>query len=282
MNVTGLNRSFASVQRLAILLLCAYSAGGYATTYTNFAQISVSGVYQQGPVCSSGVVADSLASCSFSGALLPNQGGADLLASGSAYGDASGLHAFASEQTSASFFYPSYSVQTTAQVNLQDWLDHFTYPDPFYVYETITTDGYTANPDSYGYTQIDIGDQTTFIDECYFFGAGSCTVSGLVIPSLGFGMSIDLFAEAIIAGAGSAAANFANTAYVSSLAFTDVNGIPLDLFYTTASGLTYPMSRPIGSVPEPATILLLSVALAGFVFSRYCWGGRATESPQEA
>jgi len=63
----------------------------------------------------------------------------------------------------------------------------------------------------------------------------------------------------------SASVNFLSTAGISALQFYDLLGNPLDLEYSTASGVQY---GPLSTVAEPGTLALLSIAIAALGIGR--------------
>jgi hypothetical protein len=63
----------------------------------------------------------------------------------------------------------------------------------------------------------------------------------------------------------SATADFSNTAILSGISVRDSLGNPVDFSITSASGTSYTSS---GVVPEPATLTLMTVGLAGLSWVR--------------
>jgi hypothetical protein len=251
-------------------LAITFAATSHAASVTSRADVSTDFT---GFLCDSGPIATP-AGCSFSGFT----GSFTLQATASASADASGLHAFASE-SGVSLISSDFIAQTEAIVDFLDGY-HFSYAQPFNASLTITTTGAASGGTSYGFTQIDIGSAVAG-DECYFFNSGSCTVNALVDPIVSDLLQIRMFlgAEAIDSGLGdySALANFADTAFISSISFTDLNGNPLELAFTTDSGFTYPMIQS-SPVPEPGTAVLFAVGVIGLVTVRRGSGGRAKQS----
>ena len=197
-------------------------------------------------------------------------------ASASAWGDAYGLHAVAStDLIGLTDARGPVTLIAGADVQLQDWLYFpsyagYTYNVYGYVTMTAATDG-LLTPGGNANTQLDLGGSTPGY-ECYFSGSGSCTADTLVNFTTGFSLylllNVGATAELDPSGVGyaagsssSASADFSNTSFISGLSFTDVNGNPLSLTYTTASGLTYPMAQRVNGVPEPTTPSLLAIAL---------------------
>jgi hypothetical protein len=175
------------------------------------------------------------------------------------------LHDSASLSLSKSFAFVGATV--TAQSNLHDFFT-FTGPHPTVanVFITVTTDGSASGIGSAD-TQLDISDGASGANECVFVDAGQCTAHALMQLSGGFSLNLLLTALARVpqggaTGSFSGSANFDDTAFISSISFTDMNGDPLLLSFTTQSGLTYPMPQP-GGAPEPGTLALLGVGLAG-------------------
>jgi hypothetical protein len=220
-----------------------------------------------GPVCSSPLFVGD-ASCSFTGALGNNIFTyATLSATARASADAEGLHAFASESGFSEV--SSFSVQTAATVEFHDWF-YFSYSQPFQVSLTMTTFGSSTGGTSLGESETTISDGNSFGDDCVFFESGNCTVNGIVNPTVGgFGLRMLLAAVAGNSGAGafSGTSDFSDTAFISSIMFTDFNGNRLDLSFTTDSGFSYPMAEAI-SVPEPATVTLMAISLIGLSLTR--------------
>jgi hypothetical protein len=173
------------------------------------------------------------------------------------------------------------AVQATASSVLQDTL-HFLGPHPSVGYITITdtTHGASSGGQSHGLTQMDIlnGLGTAIGDrECSFNDAGACVLHDLVNFDTGISLHLLLDAFAVVqlggstvgAGStGSAVANFLDTSFISAISFTDANGNPLFLSFTSDSDLTYPMPQPVNGIPEPGTLLLGALAASMAILNR--------------
>ena len=66
-----------------------------------------------------------------------------------------------------------------------------------------------------------------------------------------------------IGSGGGGEVRFFDTAFISGVSFTDLDGNPLDITYTTDSGFKY----GVAAIPEPETYALILVGLA-FVTGR--------------
>lgn len=103
---------------------------------------------------------------------------------------------------------------------------------------------------------------------CYFNNNGNCNL--LYQVDFSKTQYIQGFLNASVslnsyAGISSGSVN--ETSFISGLRFTDLNGNPLKLSYTSSSGLTYPFATPI---PEPQTyaMMLAGFGLLGFTARR--------------
>lgn len=209
-------------------------------------------------------------SCSFAGdIMLGTTPVGSIDANASASGDADGVHASVDETMSRVFNFVGGF--TTASSRLHDFLTfNGAHPPTGFAEATVATTGFSSGL-GVGLTQLDITDGATGADECVITDAGTCTARTLI--SFNIGMSLNLLLNASVdvpngsTGLSSGVADFGDTAYISSLVFTDANGAPLDVSYTTASGFTYPLG-PAVTVPEPATVALIAAAIIGFSVSR--------------
>ena len=188
-----------------------------------------------------------------------------------AYGDATGLHTQTETVVTSPFAFAGGVNVSVADSALQDYLqfqgDH---PATAVVSMSVTTHG-SASGSGYGFTQLVLTDGVSGGDECFFSDVGVCTASALINLNVPLGFRLSLLTgttvESVDVGKNTGEANFWNTAYISSLAFFDIDGVPLALSYTTDSGLTYPMSHG-STVSEPASLALLGLAFAGLGCAR--------------
>lgn len=101
---------------------------------------------------------------------------------------------------------------------------------------------------------------------CFIANSGNCFVSQTIHFGTGFQLdeSLDVFAHAVLGNSVTSSADsisdFRNTAGVTSIQFFDVDGAPLSLTYTTASGYRYPQFV-VSSVPEPEVFAMLAGGL---------------------
>ncbi len=262
----NVNRNFATCWISFVICIVMSPLGHAAPVFSNIAEIVTDGVFNAGQICNTGS-SGSLVTCSVNGYLGPFAN-ANLNATSTAFGDASGLHATASEGIhTLGAPAGSLGVITQAQSSLQDFFRFGGQSGSAYVNMTITTHGASSGGASHGYTQLDLINVGSSTGECFFNNAGNCTVHMLFNLATGFREVMELFALADVegingAGDFSAFATFSDTAFISSLLFTDLNGNPLNLTYTTDSGLTYPMPQPVNGIPEPSTIVLLGLGIA--------------------
>jgi hypothetical protein len=200
------------------------------------------------------------------------------LANVSSFGDSSGLHAQAS--ASISSISGGYII-AEGQVRLTDTLN-FNVATPFtttgYVSMTFTTDGSASGgntpgfiPNSppgvgYGLSSLNLNSSHS----CSFYNSGSCTVTlgvdfynNLTINAI---LSANAF-PSVLGGSDSEFANFQNTGFISSLQFTDSNGNPLALNYTSSDGLANPMPQAVNGIPEPSSFALSLVGLGALGFA---------------
>lgn len=184
-----------------------------------------------------------------------------------AYGDALGLHDY-DEVDATGPVTPAIWVTTVATTRLQDWF-YFNASDPQYAVMTMTvrTDGAGA-----ALTALDLGGGgAARVGECTFYDAGSCSVS-VPIANTAFGIGLSLQLHAYVQCAAdplcASVSDYSNTSFISSVTFADANGNPLEMAYTTQSGLTYPMEQPAHGVPEPSSLLLAVAAMAALLGTR--------------
>jgi hypothetical protein len=57
--------------------------------------------------------------------------------------------------------------------------------------------------------------------------------------------------------------DYIHTATITGLSFVDANGDPLPVTFTAQSGFSYPTGSPTAAVPEPTTLCLMALGLAG-------------------
>jgi hypothetical protein len=253
----------------AALLLTAAPFAVFATpVFTNEVHIQYfNGVSGTSPCLSSSASPES---CSFtSDIMLGSTLVGSIDANASASGDADGLHVSADETMSRVFNFVGGF--TTARSQLHDFLT-FNGPHPAtgFAVARVTTTGSSSGL-GVGLTQVDITDGATGADECVITDAGICTARTLISFNIGMSLNLVLDASVVVpngsAGLSSGTADFTHTAFISSLMFTDANGAPLDVSFTTASGFTYPMG-PAVAVAEPATLALVAAGIIGFSLSR--------------
>lgn len=195
------------------------------------------------------------------------------------FGDIAGLHAQASASLTTGY---SGYVIAEAQVKLSDTLTFDVAPfTTGFVSMTFTTDGGASGGNTpgfvpnappgagYGFSSLSLDSFNT----CSYYNAGTCTVTlavDLYNPlTIGTLLSANAFPYASD-GSDTEYANFQNTGFISSLEFTDSNGDPLPLSYTSSEGLTYPMPQSVTGVPEPDSLLLLlaGMSVLGVVMRR--------------
>jgi hypothetical protein len=186
-----------------------------------------------------------------------------------AYGDAFGLHAGVSVGAGGDI---SADIGGSAGSELIDfWTFTGAFPTVAIASLEITSHGIeTANVGTgAASTQLNVSDGIASA-ECHFDNSGNCTANILFDPALGLSVVLNLAvkAECLLVGSGacSSDSDFLNTTFISALSFTDADGDPLDLTFTSESGLTFPMPQP--TVNEPATVALLGIGIVGVVVTR--------------
>lgn len=190
----------------------------------------------------------------------------------SASADRNGLHIFASETLALNSPYdPSTSQEAftgyvEASAHFSDTIRFINGSGTGYVRTTLTSHGKSSSTSGV-YSQFIVANNS-----CNFRNSGGCPLVELVNfgDTLSIQASISTFVSATV-GRGNdgsftnsvnAFSNYGNTSFISELSFTDLNGNPINVAYSTDSGISYPQFdiAPV-NVPEPATFAMLGLGL---------------------
>ena len=253
----------------------------YTHQVSGFVEDVSPGSAVQSQVCAFNSTVNTAGLCTFSFTHYISDGGITGNAIANAAIDAQGIHLFDEDMiTRLPGFNPGYIISTHSQVDAswQDRLHAGNYSVPTFGYVNIGLTSEGTSTISGGSSVL--GNAATFVanlligggsatNPCHLGGAGSCTARQLVDLSVPF--TIDVNATAFTQGTilpnpdgtccitsgGGGTVRFFDTAFISGVSFTDLNGAPLNIAYTTDSGFQYGVSP----VPEPETYSLLVAGL---------------------